>query len=847
MTYVHQDKLQAFERDVLLKYKIFNGLFLDLPFDDPDQAGALLPLFAKQCSVGLAQGKTAPQIINEYLAHQATAQQQPLHLLVKFLQFIERQVVLFDALEYAAFSQLNDLSGYGTVDYLLTQFNAQDNEQQMLNLERLLRSFRTRLVLTAHPTQFYPTAILGIINALRQAIIRDDIAEVRDLFLQMGLTRFGNQNKPTPVDEAHSIIWFLENVFYQVIPQIQHKLPCQTTCIELGFWPGGDRDGNPFVTAEVTLEVADKLRSSLLRCYYQDLQALRRRLTFAGISELLTAIALKIRHDSYLSSSQLITDLQQVSKKLSNQYHGLFVNLVQDLIKKINLFHFYFAKIDIRQNSSIHRQVVADILRSTSLCPDYLKLAEDEKIKLLSASIDNQGLSNGNYTALTLEVIATLQAVQTIQAKNGLESIERYVISNTDSVASILEVLWLAQIVNNDLANQSALRLEIVPLFETIEDLANADQIMETLYNLPIYQKNLKVWQQQQTIMLGFSDGTKDGGYLMANWAIFQAKKRLSKLAAKYDIAVVFFDGRGGPPSRGGGETYAFYQSLAQEIEDNQIQLTVQGQSIPASFGTIDSAGFNIEHLLSAGISGRLLTERTRVIDSAGEKLINQLAELSFEAYSELRYDPLFVPYLEEITPLKYLSEANIGSRPAKRSQAGQLKLEDLRAIPFGGAWMQMKQNILGYYGLGTALSKMIREDHANVAKFSDLYQSSLLFKGLLDNSMQSLANTNFAITRHLQSDVKFGGFWQKIYAEAQLAQQLLLLISRHDKLIANNPVKWKSIQAREEIVLPLLVIQQFAMNRLRCLEHSDPDYALCEKIIKKSLAASINSSRNSI
>ncbi len=847
MTYVHENKINAFEHDVLLKYQIFNGLFLDLPFADPDQAGALLPLFAKQCHVGLEQGKTAPQIINEYLTHQVSVEQNPLQLFIKFLQFIERQVVLFDALEYAAFSQLNDLSGYGTVDYVLTQFNSHDDEQQMLNLEKLLETFRTRVVLTAHPTQFYPTAILGIINRLRQAILDNDITEIRNLFLQMGLTRFGNQTKPTPVDEASSIIWFLENVFYHVVPQIQHKLPSLINNIEIGFWPGGDRDGNPFVTAEVTLEVANKLRNSLLRCYYQDVQILRKRLTFSGVHELLTEIALKIRHDNYLSSAELLISLEQVKDHLAVNYNNLFVDLVQDLIKKINLFHFYFAKIDIRQNSAIHRQVVQDILSSASICQNYASLPENEKIQVLVSSNTRSGLTTISDNLLTIEVIATLRAVQDIHIKNGSDSIERYIISNTDSISSILEVLWLTHIVNNDSTADKALTLEIVPLFETIEDLVNADHIMETLYNLPLYRENLKAWNQQQTIMLGFSDGTKDGGYLMANWSIFQAKKRLSKLSAKYEIGVVFFDGRGGPPSRGGGETYAFYQSLAEEIEDNQIQLTVQGQSIPASFGTTESAGFNIEHLLSAGISGRLLTERSGIINAENEALINELAELSFNAYGELRHDSLFVPYLEEITPLKYLSEANIGSRPAKRSQAGKLKLEDLRAIPFGAAWMQMKQNILGYYGLGTAMNKMIQADRGNLAKFKDLYQSSLLFKGLLDNSMQSLVSTNFAITSHLETDVKFGEFWKKIHVEAKLAQKLLLSISQHDKLIANNPVKWKSIQAREEIILPLLVIQQFAMDRLRTLGHNDPDYILCEKIVKKSLAASINSSRNSI
>ncbi len=844
---MHLNKLQAFERDVILKYQLFNGLFLGLPFADPDQAGARLPIFSKMCGDWLNEGLSAPEAVAKYLSVVPIDEKNKLGLLVKFLQFIERQVVLFDSLEDVAFSKINDMSGCGTVDYLLNQVNS-DKIKYCSQLKQFLANYRTRIVLTAHPTQFYPSVILGIISKLANAIRENDLNEIRNLFLQMGLTKFTNKTKPTPVDEARSILWYLENVFYRVVPEIQAKLDYSFTNLDLGFWPGGDRDGNPFVTAEVTLDIANKLRVSVHRLYYHDILNLRHRLTFEKVHEGLGSIALKLKNDEYCDADELIEDLNQIINLINNHYQGLFADMVSEVILKIKLFRFYFAKLDIRQNSAIHKQVITSILQEHGITENYANLANDEKIKLIETNWNNSRLLQiSNDETLVKEVISTIRAIHHIQQKNGRDSIERYIISNTDSVASVFEVLWLINLVNQTLTEEEQIKVEVVPLFETIEDLLHSEKIMEELFNLPYFADNIRRMGQKQTVMLGFSDGTKDGGYLMANWAIFQAKKRLSKLAKRYHIDLVFFDGRGGPPSRGGGDTYSFYHSLAHEIAAHEIQLTIQGQTISANFGTPDAAMFNLEHLLSAGISGLLFADKKDTLNESQEQLIDQLARLSLEAYLELRNDPLFIPYLEEITPLHYLAEANIGSRPAKRNKGSQLRLEDLRAIPFGAAWMQMKQNILGYYGLGTAFAKLVEEDSKNLANLQELYKCSLLFKGLMDNAMQSLVNTNFAVTRHLGIDSKFGDFWQKIYDEAMRAKEKLLAISEHKELIADNPIKLQSIHFREQIIQPLILIQQYAMDTLRQMSKDNPDRMIYEHLVKKSLAASINASRNSI
>ena len=844
-------RYHAFSRDVEFKYQLFNGLFLALPFQDVDEAGAILSIFSNLCHDELNAGKTPRQIVETFFSDVPTPKERQYMLLFKFLQFIERQVVLFDALEDAAFSEINDLSGVGTVDYLLHQLIVDETGKANL-LEEILSYYKVRIVLTAHPTQFYPNQILGIISDMSNAIKNNDLDEIRSLFLQMGLTRFSNKKKPTPLDEAISLIWYLQSVFYPQISKIQEKLPSDAVNLELGFWPGGDRDGNPFVVADITLKVAKKLRSAILRLYFKDLKLLRQKLTFDIVYENLIEISNKVIKDKYSKAEELVEELNQIIKLLHENYQSLFVNLVEDLILKIKIFNFYFVKLDIRQNSAIHTQIINHMFAARKINNDYASLSDKEKISILKANMENVELLKKEYTdPMVNEVIATVRAIYTIQKENGKDAIERYIISNTGSLSNIFEVVFLIKLTNNylskveNVADCDLMKVEVVPLFETIDDLKNAQQIMEMLYQDSVYKNNLIQNQYKQTIMLGFSDGTKDGGYLMANWSIYMAKKNLTALSNMYNVQVVFFDGRGGPPSRGGGNTLDFYHSLGANVATREIQLTIQGQTISSNFGTKDSACYNLEQLFTSGLMAKLFPDSIESLSSAEEKLIAQLAEECYLSYLDLRNDEMFVPYLEEITPLKYLAAVNIGSRPSKRNKDSKLKFEDLRAIPFVGAWTQMKQNILGYYGLGTGIRNLLGRSPAYKEKLHSLYNESLFFKTLLNNAMQSLSKSNFSITSHLGNDKKFGRFWCKLRDETSLTREMLLSITGHTELLSMDAIKQESINLREKIVLPLLVIQQYALAKLR--EDSNADAAVLEKLIKKSLAANINASRNSV
>ena len=351
----------------------------------------------------------------------------------------------------------------------------------------------------------------------------------------------------------------------------------------------------------------------------------------------------------------------------------------------------------------------------------------------------------------------------------------------------------------------------------------------------------------KQTVMLGFSDGTKDGGYLMANWGIYTAKETITKISRKYGIKVIFFDGRGGPPARGGGKTHKFYASLGSEIENQEIQLTIQGQTISSNFGTSDSCRYNIENLLSAGVSNEIYSKGKNDLAPSEKDIIDKLSEISYQKYMDFKEHPKFIPYLEQMSTLNYYAKTNIGSRPSKRNADNALRFEDLRAIPFVGSWSQMKQNVPGFFGVGAALKHF--ETVGEWESVQTLFDTSLFFRTLLENSMMSLAKSFFPLTQYMKNDTEFGAFWQIIYDEFLETKRLLLKIAGHQELMENYPDGIASIKMRENIVLPLLTIQQYALMKINEIKKGSGTPELLtvyEKLVTRSLFGNTNASRNS-
>ena len=832
-----------YETHVGLKFQLYNSLFLTLPLDGIKNTGIFIPILNEYCLARLAEGHSPKDIIEQFFDEYKDGEDQKEHydFLFKVLQYVERQVVLVDALEDAAYSELNNLKGKGSLSEFMMRMERSGNLEELKNQ---LQDFSIRPVLTAHPTQFYPGRVLAIITDLTEAIKKNDLSSIRMYLKQLGKTPFFQKSKPSPFDEAINLIWYLQNVFYEsagdITAEMRRSLPDwdgTLNLINLGFWPGGDRDGNPFVGIETTKNVADRLRGVLLQCYYKDLRGLRRRISFHGVYEELMDIekfVLRcIRHEEHWDFIRFREALRNVRKNLIEEHDGIFVELVEELLDRVALFGSHFASLDIRQDSR-------EIKRAFDALLDQLGLEEpDSPEELFNMQATWDGTLTGDDRID--DTLRSFSVIRYIQEHNGPKGAHRYIISNCRGAMDVARVFALARWTA---FGKERVTVDVVPLFETIDDLVGAGASMNILYSDSNYRGHLTQRSNKQTIMLGFSDGTKDGGYMSANWNIYRAKENLTRISKQNDIDVLFFDGRGGPPARGGGNTHNFYASLGKNIASSQIQITVQGQTISSNFGTPQSAQFNMEQLVTAGLENILLVDETKVLQPSERQMLEQLSDIGLKAYTELKDNPLFTEFLEEMSPLKYYGMANIGSRPSKRGKAKKLELDDLRAIPFVGAWSQLKMNIPGFYGLGKALKQVAEE--GKLHEVQSLYKKSKFFRTLIENSMQSMCKTFFPLTEYMASDPKFGEFWKSMNEEFERTQEWVLKVSGQPELLSNNPGIKASIALRENIVLSLLVIQQYALITLREKDLPEEEKALLEKIVVRSLYGNINASRNS-
>ena len=860
-TSAHNYAIQ-FRKNVSDKYIIYNSLFAALPYSGVANVGALLPILLQTCEEGFSKDKSPIEIVDYFFKqHTYVAnEKEKLDHLFKYVQYMERQVVLFDAIEDAAFSSVNEVDGIGSLKALIRDAEFLDNTDA---LKKKLEKFKVRLVLTAHPTQFYPANVLGIIHDMGEAIGKNDFNIINQYIQQLGLTPFFNKKQPTPTDEALTLMWYLENIFYHSVGNIystivrnifDNKYDGENPFIELGFWPGGDRDGNPFVNGETTLNVAKALRSSIIVCYYRDVRKLKRKLTFSGVAILVNELEAKLYENVFrpdeakpINANEIMDCLSKIKNIIIEGNYSLYLSRLESLLHKVKLFGTHFASLDIRQDSRVHHAVLMDVHQTLLqqdgkgiLPSDYNTLDSVAQMSVLATLVGHLKPTDFKET-ITKDTLESIYAITAIQKMNGVSGCHRYIISNCQSAMNVMELYALCRLCGWDphLSN-----LDIVPLFETIEDLTNAEEIMFILYNNPLYKIHLQNRQAQQPIMLGFSDGTKDGGYLQANWSIYKAKETLTKISRANNIVVKFFDGRGGPPSRGGGKTHQFYASMGDQIENEEIQLTVQGQTITSNFGTIQSAQFNIEQLLSAGISNEIFANAKLQLSEKNRALLEELGHISYVSYQQLKQNPLFLPYLQKFSPLNYYGKSNIASRPTKRGLKNEISFSDLRAIPFVGSWSQLKQNVPGYYGVGTALQVLKEKGLWN--EVASLFNTSAFFRTLVDNSMMSMVKSNFAITKYVENDEKFTAFRQIIKDEFILTTQLYLELNKCNSLMEKDTLAKHSILLRDRIVLPLLTIQQFALCKVQ-ESNIDPNLKEAyEKLVTRTMFGVINAARNS-
>lgn len=843
------ERLSEFKKSVNNKFNVYNSLFLNLPYRNIENVGMIIPLMLDQCQKGLKSGSNPKEILESFFQNYVNiaSEEDRIDFMFRIIQYVERQVVLYDSVEDAAFPKLNEhTSSLSIKDY----FQFVDKNKGWDKIADQLSNFSARIVLTAHPTQFYTPAVLDIITNLRSLILEDKIEEIDVTLQQLGLTSLINAKKPTPLDEAKNIIYILRNVYYDAIGDLYAHIKSNVgnhdfenlDIMKLGFWPGGDRDGNPFVTSDITNDVADELRVNLMKCYYNDLKSIQQKLTFKELQPHLTQLRNSLytamfNPQKHVNYEDIIGPLRTIRTLLIDKYHALYLKDLEHFMDKVKIFKTHFATLDIRQDHSQHYLTVETILKKNGIISDSLDELSAAELEDLLLHKNFKLSPNDFEEGIVRDTLNNISQLKDIQRKNGEEGCNRYIISNSEDIFSILFVYGLFRWMDWDVNN---ITFDIVPLFETMIGMDGAEATMQHLFHLPEYRAHLKRRNDTQTIMLGFSDGTKDGGYLKANWSILKTKEVLSAVCSKNDTKAIFFDGRGGPPARGGGKTHRFYAAQTKGVANNEIQLTIQGQTITSTYGTKEQFQYNCEQLITAGLSNNVFGEEN-IITEPQRNLMEELSDLSFEKYDALKHHDKFMAYLENRSTLKYYTKANIGSRPGKRGNKAKLELSDLRAISFVGSWSQLKQNVPGYFGIGSALKKL--KDEGRIEEVKALYNEVPFFQALMSNSMMSLTKCYFELTSYMKEDSEYGDFWMILHDEYQLSKAMLLLISDMDILMEKEAVSRESIKIRENIVLPLLVIQQYALQKIAAGSEFKELY---EKIVTRSLYGNINASRNS-
>jgi phosphoenolpyruvate carboxylase len=771
-------------------------------------------------------------------------------------------------------------------------------------MQLLLDQLCIEIIFTAHPTESKRRSVLGKLRAVSHALDRLDNyrllpreyerlrAGLRAQITLLWLTNAVRLQRPTVLDEVRHGLWYFSETLFEVIPDIYYSLEQAlaraypghsfrvSTFLRFGSWIGGDRDGNPNVTAAVTAEtfplhreviqhyfgqrvndlfgefsmserythVATALEQWLVeqKMHYPKLaQALTQRHPNEPYRQAFSFIAhglgqptlpdkflepdesvILSTHLLYPSGGDLLADILQVAESLkSTSETRLLAQRLNPLLRQVETFGLHTAALDIRQHSNEHQSVITELLRQTGLAADYADLSEDDKVALLNQLLKTTAFPEINAAGLSPLASDTVDLFRLLAQVHASDpaALGCYMISMAHQASDILEVLWLAGLVGLYRPKEGVSALDIAPLFETITDLEQAPVVLEALYNTPTYYNHLRARNSRQLIQLGYSDSTKDGGYLTANWALYQAQRTLSALARHYGIQVTFFHGRGGAIGRGGGPTHRVIKGMPPETMNGRIRMTEQGEVIFDRFGHPAIARRYLEQVIGAVLQvGAIQADTTR---PEWETVMQTLSAHAHRAYRQLIFEtPDFLDYFHQATPIDVITELTIGSRPARRSASD--RIEDLRAIPWVFAWMQSRHTLPGWYGLGSALSRYMWEVPGGRDTLQTLYQKWPFFKSVLDNAQMALLKADMSIAARyaqLVTDRALGDhIFSQIAAEHTQTQQALLVVSQQKRLLDNEKVLQRAIQLRNPYVDSLSLTQVGLLRRFRALPEED-------------------------
>ena len=781
-------------------------------------------------------------------------------------------------------------------------------------------------VLTAHPTEVQRQSILdaerdiahllterdaikaraAVVNAAKDALTPKELAanelQMRARVMQLWQTRLLRFTKLTVADEIENALSYYEATFLREIPklyaELEQALPGQpiASFLRMGQWIGGDRDGNPNVTAQ-TLEHALTRQSDVALRHYltevhflgselslsamlvpfgPEMQALaakspdtnehrqdepyRRALT--GMYARLAATLKKLtggdaaRHavapqNPYASAEAFLADLRVIEASLcSHHAQALAAQRLHPLIRAVEVFGFHLATVDLRQSSDKHEDVVAELLTAARVEKNYSQLDEHAKQALLLGLLNDTRplrVPGADYSAHAVSELAIFEMARRMLASFGPQAIRHYIISHTETVSDLLEVLLLQKetgLMRGTLDGQALNDLIVVPLFETIEDLRNAAPIMRDFYALPGVAALIARSGGEQDIMLGYSDSNKDGGIFTSNWELYRAEIALvelfDKLKGSHGITLRMFHGRGGTVGRGGGPSYQAILAQPPGTVRGQIRLTEQGEVIGSKYANPEIGRRNLETLVAATLEATLL-QPTKPATRAFLDAAAELSEASMDAYRALVYEtPGFSDYFFGATPLKELAQLNIGSRPASRKALE--KIEDLRAIPWGFSWGQCRLTLPGWLGFGSAVAAFLdkpdaAERKAALALLQKMYRQWPFFRTLLSNMDMVLAKSDLALASRYAELVSDARLRKKIFtaieAEWHRTADALTQITGEKNRLANNPALDRSIRHRFPYIDPLHHLQVELIRRYRA--------GLADERLQRGIHISIN------
>ncbi|CCP32689.1 phosphoenolpyruvate carboxylase [Streptococcus pneumoniae] len=751
------------------------------------------------------------------------------------------------------------------------------------NAVEILEHLNVVPVLTAHPTQVQRKSMLDLTNHIHSLLRKyrdvklglinkdkwhNNLRRYIEIIMQTDMIR---EKKLKVTNEITNAMEYYNSSFLKAVPHLTteykrlaqaHGLNLkQAKPITMGMWIGGDRDGNPFVTAKTLKQSALTQCEVIMNYYDKKIYQLYREFSLStsivNVSKQVREMARQSKDNSIYREKELyrraLFDIQskiQATKTyliedeevgtryetandfykdliairdslLENKGESLISGDFVELLQAVEIFGFYLASIDMRQDSSVYEACVAELLKSAGIHSRYSELSEEEKCDLLLKELEEDprilSATHAEKSELLAKELAIFKTARVLKDKLGDDVIRQTIISHATSLSDMLELAILLKEVG--LVDTERARVQIVPLFETIEDLDHSEETMRKYLSLSLAKKWIDSRNNYQEIMLGYSDSNKDGGYLSSCWTLYKAQQQLTAIGDEFGVKVTFFHGRGGTVGRGGGPTYEAITSQPLKSIKDRIRLTEQGEVIGNKYGNKDAAYYNLEMLVSAAIN-RMITQKKSDTNTPNryEAIMDQVVDRSYDIYRDLVFgNEHFYDYFFESSPIKAISSFNIGSRPAARKTITEIG--GLRAIPWVFSWSQSRVMFPGWYGVGSSFKEFINKNPENIAILRDMYQNWPFFQSLLSNVDMVLSKSNMNIAfeyAKLCEDEQVKAIYETILNEWQVTKNVILAIEGHDELLADNPYLKASLDYRMPYFNILNYIQLELIKRQR-------------------------------